>query len=146
MRVAGTHVGIVEWARRAHGACATELAAADALGRHVAGTDDVGEQLALVTRARRHAWRAEQWESVVPVLHDVVVDPADGTVEPEVASALARLEDAHDAAGAHSADDALTSSAGAAWRRWSDDAGPVADVPYLRAAERALHDAASEAR
>ena len=138
-------VGIVEWARRARGAWSWELTAADALGRHVASSDDIRARLELVARARRHAWRAEQWESVVPVLHDVAVDATED-VDSGVTRALAVLAKAHDADDAVVADAALMAAAAAAWRSWCVDAAPVADLPYLRAAERCLDDAAAQAR
>lgn len=133
-------VGIVEWARRARAACAWELAAADALGRHVVTTRELALRLELVGRARRHAWRAAQWEAVVPVLHDVVVD-ARADLDPTVGGALTALRDADDAGLALAADDALVRSAVTTWQRWSAGGGPVADAPYRRAAEVSIRDA-----
>jgi hypothetical protein len=135
-------VGIVQWARRSRGACEWELAAADALGRQVASTSDITVRLALVGRARRHGWRASQWEAVVPVLHDV---DAAADSDDAVAAALARLAAAPDGDAALAADGELAVAAVTAWRRWAADAGPVADAPYRRAAERCLADVAAQA-
>jgi hypothetical protein len=145
MTIARTRVGIVEWGRRVRSAASTELVAADALGRLVGTTTDVGARLELVARARRHAWRADQWESVVPVLHDVEVDPDDEITDVHVADALERLRRAPAAAEALSADRELGAASVALWAHWAGDARPVADVPYLRVVERTSHDVASQA-
>jgi hypothetical protein len=52
--------------------------------------------------------------------------------------------DAPDAESALAADGALVESVATLWRRWRDEAEPVADVPYLRAAERSLADVAAQ--
>jgi hypothetical protein len=145
MTIARTRIGIVEWATRVRGAVATELAAADALGRLVATTSDVAARLTLVARARRHAWRADEWESVVPVLHDVEFDPDDEIADVHVADALERLRRAPDATHALAADRELGDASVELWARWADDARSVADVPYLRVVERTSHDVASQA-
>jgi hypothetical protein len=133
-------VGIVEWARRARGACAWELAAADALGHRVATTVDIRVRLELLGRARRHGWRASQWEAVMPVLHDVAAVAERDVV---IAAALDGLAVASGGSAALAADDELVAAAVATWRRWVEDAGVVADAPYVRAARRCLDDAAA---
>ncbi len=135
-------IGIVEWARRARGASEWELAAADALGRHVGSTSDITVRLELVGRARRHGWRASQWEAVVPVLHDV---DASAGGDASVTVALERLAAASDGTQALAADDAIVAAAVAVLRRWTAGAGPVADAPYLRVVERCLHDVGAHA-
>jgi hypothetical protein len=145
MTISRTRVGIVEWGRRARVACATELAAGDALGQLVSTTTDLRERLALVARARRHAWRAEEWDSVVPVLHDVEIGADDVIADVQVADALERLRRAPSAAEALAADRALADATVALWARWADDARPVADIPYLRVVERTTHDVAAQA-
>ncbi len=76
---ARTQVGIVEWARRIEQARVTERWLADTLSAGMAEAPDAAAKAALVRRARLHAWHAELWKSVVPLLHnssfDAVVAP-----------------------------------------------------------------------
>ncbi len=110
---ARTRVGIVEWARRIAAAAAAELALADELGARASEVVDVPERLALVRAAREHGRRADLWKTLLPVLHDVAVDPVPGLAadrsEPPLA---ARLE--------------------GAYRAWATETTPVAEGPIAR--------------
>jgi hypothetical protein len=139
-----TRVGIVEWARRAEGVRAVEMILADALGRHVAGAAAHDDKRALVGRARAHAWRAEQWASVIPVLHDVTHDSLDSAAaldDHAVTDALVSVGSAADAPSALDADDVATRALRATWQQWMTEATSLADAPYVRVLTRVLHDA-----
>ncbi len=138
-----TRVGIIEWAHRARGALAVEMAAADVLGRTVATTDDVEVRLTLVGRARRHAWRGDQWRAVVPVLHDVDLDGVGATdvLDVSVRAALDELRGAPDASAVVQADASVTAALAASYQRWLDEATAIADAPYALVATRTRREA-----
>ena len=71
---ARTQVGIVEWARRIDRARRTEMWLAEALAARVAAEPDVARKVDLVRGARFHAWHADLWKSVAPLLHDFSPD------------------------------------------------------------------------
>jgi len=121
-------IGIVEWARRARSAELTSRAIADALGHAAIAADDPTARVALLDRARRHGWCAEQWASVVPVLHDVDLD-AVATID--VPALRAASEDSGLASDADVA---------AVWEGWANEAGSVADAPFAFVIERALRE------
>ena len=133
-----TSVGIVEWGHRARGMEHTHRAVADAVGRLVGDELDVALQRALLDRARRHGWCAEQWESVVPVLHDV--DLRVGTPDPSVAGALGALQSAADGAEARARELAVDERVAALLASWADQATPVADEPYRLVVARVVHE------
>jgi hypothetical protein len=109
---------------------------------------------ALLDRARRHGWCADQWATVVPVLHDVDLDgrpavsttvPATGPTEHRgdfdpLADVLAGLAVAPGAADLLASVDAVTDAAIARFRAWVAEARPVADGPYLAVLERVLRE------
>jgi hypothetical protein len=112
---ARTRVGIVEWARRAQRARHTEMSLAELLAAEVREAPDVAAKVALVRRARLHAWHADLWKSVTPLLHDVSpggidVPGADADTRPE--SILEKLD--------------------RDYRAWREEAGPLAEAPLMR--------------
>jgi len=135
---AQTTVGIVEWGHRARGMAHTHRVVADALGRLVGGEHDVGLQRALLDGARRHGWCADQWASVVPVLHDV--DLRVGTTDPSLADALVGLQAAPDGTAARAAMSAVDERVASLLGSWTDESAPVADEPYQVVAERVVHE------
>ena len=54
----------------------TEMWLAETLAARVAEAPDAAAKIDLVRRARLHAWHADLWKSVAPVLHDLSVDAA----------------------------------------------------------------------
>lgn len=139
-RVGRTQVGIAEWARRARASRAIEMATADALGRAVATTDDLAVRLALVGRARAHAWRATQWELVIPLLHDVSVANDAVVDDAAVVDAFTRVRDA-DVAELINHEPMLTHALVGAWQQWLSEASTVADAPYMHVIRRVVADA-----
>ncbi|MET0627504.1 MAG: hypothetical protein ABW033_03495 [Acidimicrobiia bacterium] len=121
-------VGIVEWARRARSAELTSRAIADALGQAAMAADDPTARVALLDRARRHGWCAEQWAAVVPVLHDVDLSAVTTIDDPALRAPF-------DAPGL--ANDADVS---AIWEGWANEAGSVADAPFVFVIERTLRE------
>jgi hypothetical protein len=112
---ARTQIGIVEWAQRIERARVTEMWLAEAVSAGVAEAPDAAAKVALVRRARLHAWHAELWKSVVPLLHN---SPLDAVVAPGIRagtnpeSVLERLDEDYGA--------------------WRAEASPVAEVPIIR--------------
>lgn len=112
---ARTTVGIVEWARRAEHARRTEMWLAESLAARVRGEPDVAAKVALVRQARFHAWHADLWKSVTPLLHDaspdgIEVPGTDADTGPE--SVLGTLD--------------------RDYRVWRAEAGPLAEAPLIR--------------
>ena len=112
---ARTRVGIVEWARRTEQARRTEMWLAESLAARVREAPDVAAKVGLVRRARLHAWHADLWKSVTPLLHDfsphgIEVPGTDADTAPEsILEALDRD-----------------------YRAWRDEAGPLAEAPLIR--------------
>jgi hypothetical protein len=128
-----TTVGIVEWAARISRARALEMHLADTFGAWVATVHDPGAKTVLARHARHHAFHAQLWDGVVPVLHDVTV-PGDPAGDPDLArvvGALVSLE------GAFS--DALPALV-AAYRAWAAETSVVADRPVMRVLDLVLRD------
>ena len=120
---ARTQVGIVEWARRIERARLTEMWLAEALGDRVDHAPGAPAKVDFVRRARRHAWHAELWKSVIPFLHDSSLDavPTSGIgagANPE--SVLERLD--------------------AGYGAWRAEASLVAEAPIIRVLELVLRD------
>jgi hypothetical protein len=113
---------------------------ADTIGRWVAAAPDPAAKAVLARHATHHAFHAELWDGVVPVLHDVVVsdDPAD---DAGLAGVVAALADADDpAAGLHGLfADALPALV-AVYREWAAGTGVVADRPVMRVLDLVLRD------
>ncbi len=115
---ARTQVGIVEWARRIESARATEMGLAEALAARVAEAPDAGTMIDLVRRARRHAWHADLWKSIAPVLHNLSVDaaaPSGIQIDADPESVLERLDEVYGA--------------------WQAEASLVAEAPIMRVLE-----------
>src|SRR5262249_33966389 len=121
-------IGLVEWARRARGSAGVHRAVADALGRCVHDAP-IGARYALLDRARRHGWCADEWATVVPVLHDVVavVGPLDAAVD----QALAGVGRDPDGTRTLEAETEVAVQLGKLYAVWHGGASPVADGPYL---------------
>jgi hypothetical protein len=143
MTMARTRVGIVEWARRARGAHDVELEVADALAGVVVRSAEIGARLSLVRRARRHAWCAEQWAAVVPVLHDAAPDGVAVLDDPVIRGAIAQLRDAPEAHRALEAEARVTDGLVSVWERWAEEAAAIADAPYAGALRRVLGESRS---
>jgi hypothetical protein len=127
MTVLRTQVGIVEWARRARGARAVELALADALGGLIAQADGAAAKIDLARAARRHGWYAELWAGVVPVLHDhdaelAAVDGVAG-VPPVRGDAVTFGDDPRAAV------EVVSGALAAVYRSWLAETTPVAEAP-----------------
>jgi hypothetical protein len=123
-----TRVGIVEWARRTELARVTEMWLADTLGTRVAEAADAAAKVDLVRRARLHAWHAELWKSVAPVLHNSSVDAVTAPglrAGTNPASVLERLDDDYGA--------------------WRAEASPVAEAPIIRVLRLVVRDHEDEA-
>ena len=142
MSSARTQVGIVEWSERARRACALEMRLADTIGAWVAAVPDPAAKAVLARHATHHAFHAELWDGVVPVLHDVVVsdDPADDPGLAGVAAALEAAGGAGDAAGLRGLfGDALPTLV-AVYRGWAAGTSVVADRPVMHVLDLVLRD------
>jgi hypothetical protein len=140
MSPARTQVGIVAWAARARGARALEMRLADTIGGWVGAVADPQAQAVLARHATHHAFHAQLWDGVVPVLHDVVVsdDPA---VDADLAAVVVALGDRDDvAAGLRAAfADALPALV-AVYQHWAASTSVVADRPVMRVLDLVLRD------
>lgn len=133
-----TGVGIVEWGRRASGMVSVHRRVADSLGRFVGDEPDVTVQRALLDRARRHGWCAEEWSTVVPVLHDVDLDAVGP--DPSLDAVLATVAGASDGTAARTAESAVAERVCELLDAWTSEAQPVADEPYRLVAARVAHE------
>lgn len=138
--VVRTQVGIVEWARRARSAELTGRALADVLGRAVQTADEPGVRNALLDRARRHGWCADQWASVIPVLHDVDLTTAAVIDAPALRVVLDDPSVVADGHAAVAGEAVATTALSAVWAGWADEAGSVADAPFASAIARTSHE------
>ena len=105
----------MQWARRIDRARRTEMWLAEALAARVAAEPDVARKVDLVRGARFHAWHADLWKSVAPLLHDFSPEEvADGGAgaDPSPQSVVDQLDDDYTA--------------------WESEATPVAEAPILR--------------
>ncbi|MFI5053818.1 MAG: hypothetical protein ACHQDE_05605 [Acidimicrobiia bacterium] len=130
-----TQVGIVEWAQRTASARAIELQLAAKLGGWVPRVQSSGAKLLLARHARHHAWHAELWDGLVPVLHDQA--PMPGIAEPELRSAALVLAATEEPAVVY--DDVL-SQVVASYRSWSVESTPIAERPVMRVLDLVLRD------
>jgi hypothetical protein len=128
-----TTVGIVEWAARIARARALEMQLADTFGAWVAEASDPGAKTVLARHARHHAFHAELWDRVAPVLHDVAVpdDPGGDPALAAVAPGLGSLETAFT--------EALPALV-AAYQGWAAGTSVVADRPVMRVLDLVLRD------
>jgi hypothetical protein len=110
---ARTRVGLVEWAQRIELARATEARLAETLVAGVADAPGAAAKVALVREARLHAWHAELWKSVAPLLHDVAVDVGESGIPATSPESVRERLDAD-------------------YRAWQADASPVAEAPIIR--------------
>jgi len=113
---------------------------ADTVGGWVGAVTDPAAKAVLARHATHHAFHAELWDAVVPVLHDVVVsdDPADDAGLAGVVVALAGGGDP--AAGLHRMfADALPALV-SVYREWAVGTGVVADRPVMRVLDLVLRD------
>jgi hypothetical protein len=140
MSAACTRIGIAEWAGRARRARTLEMRLADTVGGWVGAVTDPAAKAVLARHATHHAFHAELWDAVVPVLHDVVVsdDPADDTGLAGVAEALADAGDP--AAGLHRLFAEALPALVAVYREWAAGTSVVADRPVMRVLDLVLRD------
>lgn len=131
-------VGIVAWSARARGAALLHRSVADALGRCIA-TSAIGARYALLDRARRHGWCADQWTTVVPVLHDAG-EPVLVPLDPAVEQALADVGREPDGTVALEAEREVVVQLGHVFGAWREGASPVADGPYVAVVDRVVHE------
>lgn len=140
MSTARTQVGITEWAGRARRARTLEMQLADTMGACVATVENPAAKAVLARHARHHAFHAELWDGVVPVLHDVVVsdDPTDDAGLATVAAALG--SDGEPGAQLRvllaEAQPALL----AVYRDWAHGTSVIADRPVMRVLDLVLRD------
>lgn len=140
MSTARTQVGIAEWAARARRARTLEMQLADTVGGWVGVVHDPAAKAVLARHARHHAFHAELWDSVVPVLHDVVVpdDPADDAGLAGVVAALGAGADP--AAQLHRMFSEALPALVAVYREWAAGTSVVADRPVMRVLDLVLRD------
>jgi hypothetical protein len=140
MSPARTQVGIEEWAARARGARTLEVQLADTVGGWVAVVDDPAAKAVLARHARHHAFHAELWDGVVPVLHDVVVsdDPVDHAGLGGVSAALAG--DGDPGTQLHRMFAEALPALVAVYREWAAGTSVVADRPVMRVLDLVLRD------
>jgi len=140
MSAARTQVGIAVWAARARRARELEMRLADTIGGWVGAVADPQAQAVLARHATHHAFHAELWDAVVPVLHDVVVseDPAS---DADLAAVIVALGDGDDVAvGLHTTfTDALPALV-AVYKQWAVGTSVVADRPVMRVLDLVLRD------
>ena len=112
---ARTRVGIVEWARRIDRARRTEGWLAETSAARVAAEPGAAGKVNLVRAARLHAWHADLWKNVAPLLHDV---------SPDEVAATESVADA--------SPDSVREQLDHDYTAWESEAGPVAEAPILR--------------
>jgi hypothetical protein len=138
-----TQVGIVEWSVRARGAAALHRAVADALGRCIGGAP-IGARYDLLDRARRHGWCADEWTTIVPVLHDVPASPQ-VPLDAAVDQALMDLGRDPDGAVVLEAEGAVVVALQHLYETWREEATPIADAPYVHVVDRVVRELATGA-
>ena len=99
------------------------------------GTVGGGVVELLARHARHFAWHADLWDGLVPVLHDVAVP--DGVSDPGIQEAVAALGAVTVPAGVY--EDVLPHVVGT-YRRWAEEASPVAERPIMRVLDLTLRD------
>src|SRR3954453_9765588 len=97
MSAARTQVGITVWAARARRARALEMRLADTIGGWVGAVADPQAKAVLARHATHHAFHAELWDGVVPVLPAVVLSDDPGA-DADLAEVIAALGDGDDVA------------------------------------------------
>jgi hypothetical protein len=135
MSGARTQVGIIEWEGRTRDAREIEMRLAAALGAWVPKASSAAAKLLLARHARHHAWHAELWDALIPVLHDVPV--ASGVNDSGMAAAVAALRAAQEAQGLY--DDVIPHVV-ATYRSWAGEATPIAERPIMRVLDLVLGD------
>ncbi len=135
MSGAETKVGIVEWAGRIRSARSIEMRLAATFGTWLQRVEEPQSKLLLARHARHFAWHADLWDGLVPVLHDVAVP--DGVSDPGIQEAVAALGAVTGPAGVY--EDVLPHVVGA-YRRWAEEASPVAERPIMRVLDLTLRD------
>jgi hypothetical protein len=136
-----TQVGIAGWSRRTASARAIEMQLAAKLGGWVPRVQTAAGKLLLARHARHHAWHAELWDGLVPVLHDQPAAP--GVSEATLGDAAAILAGVDEPAAVY--DDVLPYLV-AAYRGWSGEATPIAERPVMRVLDLVLRDLDFDAR
>jgi len=92
-------------------------------------------KLLLARHARHHAWHAELWDGLVPVLHDQSTAP--GVVEPRLREAAGVLAAAEVPLAVY---DEVLPFLVATYRSWSVESTPVAERPMMRTLDLVLRD------
>jgi hypothetical protein len=128
-----TSVGIVEWAARIARARALEVQLADTFGSWVSAVTDPAAKTVLARHARHHAFHAEMWDGVAPVLHDFT-PPADPAGDPALAPVVLALGSVQ-----ASFTDGLPALV-ATYREWAAQTSVVADRPVMRVLDLVLRD------
>jgi len=131
----------MEWDARIRGAVGLHRGVADALGRRIVDAP-IGCRSQLLDRARRHGWCADEWSTVVPLLHDVDA-PALVPIDTALGHASADLVRAVDGVAALEAEGAVAARLAALYRSWRDEASEIADAPYLHTVARMLVELAA---
>jgi len=130
-----TQVGIAEWSRRTSSARAIEMQLAAKLGGWVPRVPAAAGKLLLARHARHHAWHAELWDGLVPLLHDQ--PPPPGVTEARLRDAAAVLVGVEDPLGVY---DDVVPHLVAAYRAWAVEATPIAERPVMRVLDLVLRD------
>jgi len=128
-----TNVGIVAWASRIARARTLEMRLADTFGSWVATLDDPAAKTVVARHARHHAFHAQLWDGIAPVLHDVspLADPDGDPALVPIVHALGSLET--------TVRDGLPALVDA-YRSWAADTSVVADRPVMRVLDLVLRD------
>jgi hypothetical protein len=130
-----TQVGIAEWSARTSSARAIEMQLAAKLGGWVPRVQTAPGKLLLARHARHHAWHAELWDGLVPVLHDHPAPP--GVTEPALRDASAVLVAVEEPAALY---DEVLPHLVVVYRAWSGEATPIAERPVMRVLDLVLRD------
>jgi hypothetical protein len=104
---------------------------AGTLAAAVTDVPGAAAKITLVRQARIHAWHAELWTTVVPVVHDFSTDVVEIVAEEgaEGARPESILEQLHND-----------------YKAWRADASPVAEAPILRVLLLVMRDHDDEGR
>lgn len=135
MSGAETRVGIVEWSSRIRSARSIEMRLAATFGTWLQRVEEPQSKLLLARHAKHFAWHADLWDGLVPTLHDVAVP--DGVTDPGIQEAVTALAAVTGPAGVY--EDVLPHVVGA-YRRWAEEASPVAERPVMRVLDLTLRD------
>lgn len=142
MSAARTTITLVEWAARARRARSLEMSLANAFGDLAGAVPDPAVKAIVARHARHHAFHAELWDGVVPVLHDVSVsdDPTDDPGLVRVTAVLGATSDSDPSVRLRRVFDDAVPALVAVYREWAADTSVVAERPVMRVLDLVLRD------